>query len=591
MHIKGEIMYKFIWILMLLSALMTGCIKDQSDFIGQPGAVTQTSSIFGILQNEDGTPVEGAAVTFGGLTVISDIYGVYQFKNVEVSSERSIIRIMKEGYFETSRTFSTQRKSSLRLKNVLIKKDFSKSFNASEGGSIIESNITLDFPPNAIIEQSSGNTYSGQVQVAIKYLNPISATTSKQMPGDLIGLNDAQAIVNLAGYGMFTVELQNIIGLPLTLAKDQKILVSMKIPDEMTGTAPSTIHLWSYEDRLGLWKIKDEMTLNGSNYEGKLDQLNFWNCSKELPSVRINGRVTDLDGNPMAHVKLFFSSNNDNFKISSITDKEGFYTQMVPADKRINIDFNHSPDECSFSIFEPSAIGPFSSNYEVSDIRLNIAGKKYIHITADLISCAGQTVNNGYLAVKYNGEPVNYLESVNGIIDGYVVSCDDFTKLGFIGVNSSSNEKSELIEFQPLEELALGPISVCKEENDYITISIPELGYDTTTYTNVIFLNDVSKTLEASLPLDPPFFGINWTEGNEFRVSPGIYDLVQNEGYIALARQKGYDFYRIKSGKMTITQGANLQGKAIRGNFKVDMVEAESLQMIYVEGSFKATFN
>ena len=45
------------------------------------------------------------------------------------------------------------------------------------------------------------------------------------------------------------------------------------------------------------------------------------------------------------------------------------------------------------------------------------------------------------------------------------------------------------------------------QESDFVVLSIPELNFDTITYSNILFVDGQEKTLEASLPFDTYFSG------------------------------------------------------------------------------------
>ena len=169
----------------ILSLLISSCVKEESDFIKGEQGLTYTSNILGIVIDEEGQPIKDANVTFNGVTKTTDANGVYQFKDVEVSDRHSNIRIKKDGYFDGSRAFMTARKASISLKVILLKKDFDQSFNSNTGGSLKESNINVEFPSDGIVVESTGEKYAGQVNVAIKYMDPNSETIFDEMPGNL----------------------------------------------------------------------------------------------------------------------------------------------------------------------------------------------------------------------------------------------------------------------------------------------------------------------------------------------------------------------------------------------------------------------
>jgi len=583
-------MYKYLLVLISVCFAMTGCVKDQNEFIKNTEERFYSSGILGIVQDEEGQPIEGASVEYEGLFTLTDVNGVYQFNNVEVSSELNIVIIQKSGFQSASRVFSTDRSASLQLKNTLLRNEFNLSFLASTGGSISENNITIEFPANAIVERSSGNPYSGQVFVSIKNIDVTTPGFFNRMPGSTDALNDAGAIAVLATYGIAAVVMEGPLGLPLKLANDQQARIEMKIPSPLLSECPSELSVWGMDHKLKLWKKKGIAKLVNDTYQGSLSDLDYCNFGFPFNSVKLQGRIIDKSGKNLGHMSLSLNTDLDNFKTTCITDDQGQFTVMVPQDRAIDLHVLSTSD-CQFPDLEPSRLGPFTDHSEVNQITVDINTGTYTRVEAQLISCNGQPVQNGYLAVMYKGSFLTFLPAgVDGSVVGNIVTCDNNAQISFTAINNESSEKSDAQTFDPSSLIQMGTVIVCKEESDFIRVKIPDLNYDTTAYTNVLFENNKMKTLEASLPINPPFFGISWEESDSTKVTPGVYDILLNQAYVALAKEMGYDFYKVRMGKVTITQGANLEGKAIRGSFQMEMRESVKQNMIQVLGTFKATF-
>ncbi|HMZ25305.1 MAG TPA: hypothetical protein PLG24_10190, partial [Saprospiraceae bacterium] len=121
-------------------------------------------------------------------------------------------------------------------------------------------------------------------------------------------------------------------------------------------------------------------------------------------------------------------------------------------------------------------------------------------------------------------------------------------------------------------------------------LSIPELNFDTITYSNILFVDGQEKTLEASLPLTRTFFGINWSDDNKIGVRLGTYPILANKGYIAIKNKVDFDFYKAQSGSVTITHSPEGEGLPLRGIFTLYVTTDVKKTPIKVVGSFKATY-
>ena len=125
-----------------MAVAFSSCRKDVDLFITDTPEVFH-SSIFGIVVDESGDPVDKAVIKYGDLTKVTDENGIYQFKNVKVNSKHNFVTITKNGYFEGSRTFTTDRSNTISLKNILLEKSFDVSFESTTSASLKKGSIKI----------------------------------------------------------------------------------------------------------------------------------------------------------------------------------------------------------------------------------------------------------------------------------------------------------------------------------------------------------------------------------------------------------------------------------------------------------------
>jgi uncharacterized membrane protein len=141
---------KIIWLFALIALAFSSCHKDINEFIPDKEGQNFKSSLFGSVVDEAGQPVENAIIRYGANTKMTDKNGIYQFKNVDVNSKHNLITISKQGYFEGSRVFTTDRSTTITIRNILLEKSFDKSFESTTAASLKKGAVTLDFPADAI---------------------------------------------------------------------------------------------------------------------------------------------------------------------------------------------------------------------------------------------------------------------------------------------------------------------------------------------------------------------------------------------------------------------------------------------------------
>jgi hypothetical protein len=212
--------------------------------------ITVTAGVRGTVIDEAGRPVSGALVTCSGQTQSTDRYGNFQFRNVSISKANGSVKVVKQGYFTHFRSFVSTAGRMHQVRIQLLPKSNSGSFDAAAGGTV-----------------TSGNPYSGQVQVAMTWIDPSANNLSETVMGDLRGITTGGGERGLETFGMIGVELSSPSGLPLNVATGKKADLSFPIPASMSGTAPATIDLWYFNESRARWLQEGAATKTGNTYD------------------------------------------------------------------------------------------------------------------------------------------------------------------------------------------------------------------------------------------------------------------------------------------------------------------------------------
>ena len=180
--------YSVLFSLIFLVAL-SSCRKDNFEVINVEDEFTPTinevdnavnASLFGFVVDEFGNPMSDVDVYLNGLETTTNVRGHFIFNKVTMDGEGTFVQVRKEGYFEGSTRFFPKAESDNYTKVTLLRKIFDNSFLANEGATIVANNgLGLIFPANAIVD-ANGESYTGIVYVAAKWLDPTdSRFTSK----------------------------------------------------------------------------------------------------------------------------------------------------------------------------------------------------------------------------------------------------------------------------------------------------------------------------------------------------------------------------------------------------------------------------
>ncbi|HMG15730.1 MAG TPA: hypothetical protein VK590_09795, partial [Saprospiraceae bacterium] len=459
-----------------LLVFLSSCLKDREVFIPDEG-INYKSNILGLVVDESNKPSEGVTVTYNGITKITDKNGIYTFTNVYVSSKHSFLKIRKSGYFEASRAFNTQKSANIRLKNILLAKDFSKSFIASSGGVVEANGYKISFPANAVMVESSSAAYSGQVKVAVKYLDPTLDATSYQMPGNLSGISSKNELSKLITYGMLAVELQSTSGEKLQIKTGSQAEIVANLPATALASAPANIPLWYFDEVLGYWKEEGSAQLVNGTYVGKVSHFSYWNYDGSLPSINVSGKVVDQNGNPVDCEVGFYVPGQ--YGGHGQTNSDGTFSGPIGKDVVLNLNIYSTLNGCPYTQLYSAQVGPFSTDVVLPDITVNIVGLSTFSCSGTFKDCSGSDIQNGYLKVVENFTP-HFAQIVNGQASISFITCSTPITSETSAIDLTNLKSSDPITLTGAGPFALGTVVACAAVPDYITVKCLNLGLDET---------------------------------------------------------------------------------------------------------------
>jgi hypothetical protein len=459
-------------VLAIITLGLVACQQDSEEFIPNDESFS-ASTLIGFVVDEDDNPVVDATVTFGNTTVKTDAYGSYLFTNARVSSDHNLVSIEKDGFFSGYKVFRADESKTIQLRSKLLSANIDYSFPASSGGTYNGSEIKLDFPSNAIVVESTGAAYSGEVNVSVVYIDPTDDLLGDIMPGDLSARNAAGNLVVLNSYGMLGVELSSSNGQKLQIKEGSAVSVETTIPQELMATAPSEIDLWSYNEETGLWDEEGKATLSGNKYVAQVSHFSFWNYDIQFESVFAKGRIVDEDGNPLsqAYVSIHLASNNRGGH--GAVNLDGTFKGRIPAGENLVLRVYLGGLGCGWGNpdYEKN-IGPYTSDVDLGDITVTIPSINETVVEGTLVDCNGDKITNGLVKI---GSQYSLVK--NGDFKVKLNTCNTGT-LEFEAIDRAQIKTSGTQQLNYPEKHSLGTIAVC-EQASYITIECIDLGIDT----------------------------------------------------------------------------------------------------------------
>ncbi len=453
----------------ILSVIVIGCKKDEIIVVDtftpieiNPPVDNVQADVYGKVVNQSDEALEEITVELNGASVSTDENGFFKFRNVTVNSYGNVITVNEAGYFKAIKFIETDADASAYVEFKLMDKTLKGSVASSSASEVVISGQSkVEFQADGFID-SSGEPYTGQVEIYAQWLDPTALSTLQEMPGDLRAVDTGSEIVQLATYGMLAVELESPSGEQLNLAPGMDAELTFDVPLELEAGAPETIPMWHFDEDSGYWVEQGAATLVDGMYIGTVSHFSFWNCDAPFPLVNMHGLVSDNRGYGLANLLVEIVMNSGASAGSGWTDADGYYYGKIPANEVLTIKIY---DSCGDLVYE-DVIGPFVTDVLIQPIEI-VDNMNNILFTGTFEDCDGNAVVDGYIKVGSNDFAQIIFVEDDGSFAGLVNVCDllEVEVVGIDLVNSlQSAPVSVIVDGTDAE---IGVLSACDELEQY----------------------------------------------------------------------------------------------------------------------------
>jgi len=460
--------------LLAFSACKKDKITDTEEIFNPTPEVFINGSVAGLVLDLNQEPLENATVRVGTHSTVSDVNGVFTFKNINLGKTGALLTAEKDGYFYNAKFIRPDLNKMAFTKFKLTEKNLSGSFSSNSGESIVTNGgATIVFPANAV-KNEGGGIYNGEVNVYATWIDPTGTDLALETPGDLRATNAGGEQVQLATYGMIGVELEGSGGEALNIADGQTATIELPVPNELLSSAPSTIPLWHFNEASGIWEEEGQATLQNGKYVGTVGHFSFWNVDVPNATINLTGRIVNESGG--IQDLLVKIENSDGVVVGfGYTNENGQFEGFIPQDEILTITVF---DNCG-DILYTAEIGPFSEDTILGAIVLdNSAGNTSITITGTLI-CDQNIVTNGYVIAEFAGTSAFLQIDENGVFNTTISTCGA-SELTLIGFDLTNIRESDPIvtDISGLQGLDVGEISVCADLTEFFVSNIGDQSWN-----------------------------------------------------------------------------------------------------------------
>lgn len=501
-----------------------------------PANITVTASLQGRVVDQNGAPVQGAAVSSGTATATTDVNGLFSFRNISMSSRFGYVQVVKSGYFTGSRSIIAGPSSSNYVNIQLVSRTLTGTFPAPTGGKIaLQAGDTASFSAASVVTASTNAAYTGTVYVYAQYLDPTDSNLYKYMPGDLRGIGSNGEETGLQSFGMMDVEMQDASGNKLQLASGQTATLTWAIPQTLQALATTTIPLWYFNDTTGQWLQQGTATREGNNYVGQVGHFTFWNCDAPMGTVNFSVYLKDQHGNPLPYTYIEFQSTGYGTR-GGYTDSTGFATGLVPKGQPLLMEVM---TECG-TLIGGFNVGPAVADVNLGTVTVNLQNAE-LTLTGTVVNCSNNPVDSGYVSVLLDG--LNYRAVVaNGVFTLPISRCFLSTDpVQILAVDLSDNQQSSITTINAdTGTVNVGQLTACNVANTtpFINFTVggnsysyaePQFGieyaYNSNTNTVAMYVDSANNN-----PIDLNISGLN-AAGT---YTDSIYMVAGGSGYYGL---------------------------------------------------------
>jgi hypothetical protein len=404
-----------------------------------------SSSVSGFVTDENDAAVMGASVQFGSSTIITDKYGYFEARNVQVVKEAAVVTVNKTGYFKGIKTYIATAGKSAFFRIKLMPKTIIGTINAASGGLIaLPNGLSVKLLGGSIVNAASNTAYTGTVNVAAYWINPTAADLNRIMPGDLRGINTDGSLKLLQTFGMAAIELTGSAGELLQIVNGQKATLTLPIPSSLSATAPASIPLWYFDEANGLWKQEGTATKTGNIYTGDVGHFSFWNCDVPANYVQFNCTLKNSAGNPLAYTFVKITVVGTTNSGYGYTDSSGYVAGAVPNNANLIMEvFTNS--NCGLSIYSQTFT---TTNVNISLGTITVpTANNLATLTGTVTNCASTPVTNGYIILQEGNIFTRYPLNNAGAYSFSKIFCSFPQTIILIGEDVTNSQQSANVSY------------------------------------------------------------------------------------------------------------------------------------------------
>ncbi|HHD78229.1 MAG TPA: hypothetical protein ENK98_01090 [Epsilonproteobacteria bacterium] len=276
-----------------------------------------------------GRGIKDVSVTVNGCSTKTDAGGFYILDNIAEDERAALIIKANKAYLQSTvvaiKEYAGDDTLSPNFTEYKISKYTSRwSYFSQKGISNAIGNISKD----TIYTDKQGIEYNGLVYGGWTFKSTMNDSGRDAFIGLYEGRNTDGNIVPFVSYGFFSLELKKVNNQLLNVSGS----ITLKLKN-IRETTKETIALWYYDYKQGI-RIEEGSAKrnNDGSYIATITHAGTWSLNKALekPPGIYKGRIVDVDGMPMADVRLEAVGKNWISKDLTTDENGNFEIKVIP---------------------------------------------------------------------------------------------------------------------------------------------------------------------------------------------------------------------------------------------------------------------
>ena len=323
-------------------------------------------TLVGFVYGEDNQPIPNALVSIYSASTITNEFGVFQFSNVKMDGQGTLVNVTKDGYLEGADFIYPNDEGAGTARLKLFEVNSNGTFNSTVNGSVeFRDDGLVTFSSNSISQQN-GSSYSGEVEANIRSNYPEDPSFNDEMLGSLIGLDTDGSNKVLGTFGSLHVSLYASSGALLQIKSQESFIIKFPIKQNQLSFAKDEIEVWKYDESSGYWNEIGLAKKEGQFYIIEVSEVGDYLFAEPYSLTHYCSKLVNEVDLPAKNYKFNIFVDNK-LCATGISDNDGFICSKIPSGKDLNLQIVHPL--CN-QILKNISIGPFNEPNNGGDVIL-----------------------------------------------------------------------------------------------------------------------------------------------------------------------------------------------------------------------------